>query len=184
MYPDTIFFTVSTSNEHGYEKVRVTVKAGRATAITDAVEECRTGKRYCEDEVNARVMPQLQELADQGFKTLCDHYSGDMYLSIEWQVYEREGNVTRYCRPTYESLGQEFGQIEVAMKFLRKVGGRIETARRRETQKRYTHKVSKQPVRNCTFESADEFIDALRALKAVQIRTVEFGRYQTYEVAA
>lgn len=183
--PNTVSFLVTSSiSEGGYEHVRVIIKGSRAVPLTEAVSECQNGKRYYDAEVNERVGAHLQELSGQGFNTLYDHYSGDMYICIEWQVFKREGGNTEYCRPTYESLGQEFPQIERAMKFLRKVGSRIETVRAREAAKATGWKCSKHPTTNDTFKSVEEVVAALKFLKAVQVSKVEFGRYDRYEVAA
>lgn len=183
--PNATYFQVTNyTSQGGYAHVRVVIKAGRAIPLTEAVAECQAGKRYCDEEVNERVAPRLQELSEQGFNTLFDHYSGDMYICIEWQVYKREAGKTEYCQPSYESLGQEFNQIERAMKFLRKVGSRVETVRARQASKKHGYKVSKADTRNDTFRSVEEVVEALKFLKAVQVQKVSFGSYDHYEVAA
>lgn len=177
----TLFFEVRRFSDHGYQQVKITISDGYRETLSDAIGACEAGNRYGDADTNTEIAGYLRQLAAAGHVDIFDSYIDQTRAQIQWQVYEHEGE-TSYCRPRFEHLGSEFTAIERATKLLRKLAGRVETARARRYRKQ-GRLYGRRMVGNGSFESADDFIAALLAVGAVQVETVQLAQYRSFLVA-
>lgn len=178
----TLFFEVRRYTRNGYRQVEIVITDGHREALSDAIGACEAGNRYGDADMNAEIAGYLRQLAAAGHDGVFDTYIDHTRARIEWQVFEEVGGETCYCQPRFEHLGADFTAIESAMKLLRKLAGRVETARARRWRKQ-GRDYGRTPMGNRSFKSADDFIAALLAAGAVQVETLELARYRSFRVA-
>lgn len=163
---DKIQLTYETyeTSEHGFTQTHVVV---REMYVEDT-------RRHLEGTVDNKAGYQSQHYADQaarrfeamleqGHEVYFDHAFSSLEVHLRWQHYDKdEEGRQMYCEVCFENLGRSFRQIEDAMKFLRKIGRRIEKARYGE---------ARGPVGSHTFKTPDDVLAVLARMKtSVQIR--------------
>lgn len=181
--PKTVLtFEQTTEYNNGYEILQLRIREAWEHDVQEYISKVVEPGYYGEPEVGQRVQSHLKVLAENGVETYYDEYSGHLMIRLRFQLFERDEDGTRWCRPEFEHLGSEFTQIERATKLLRRLGKFVESARARSESKKRGFKVSRADVRNDTFRSPEELVEALRRIKAVEVRTVKLGESSTYKV--
>lgn len=181
----TITFETETEYSNGYEMFHIRIRQAWVHDVKLYISKVVEPGYYGEPEVGERVQGHLKALDSDGVETYYESYSGHTSLHLRFQLFERNDEGTKWCRTVFEHLGMEFDQIERAMKLLRSLGKLVERARARaKSKKQRDYRVTPGHIRNASFESPEDLLEALRRAKAVEVRTVKFGEYSTYKVAA
>ncbi len=179
---DALYFEVRRFGDCGRQHVEIVVTDGYRETISDAVDACESGNRYGEAPMNSEIAGYLRQLAAAGHTDVFDSYTDATRARVRWQVYEQGAAATSYCRPEFSHLGSDFTAIERATKLLRRLAGRVETARARRCRNQ-GRDCGRRPVGNASFASADDFIAALLAAGAVEVQAVKLAQYRSFLVA-
>ena len=168
---ETITYTIDGYERHGYKFTRVTVRRMREEKVAELLEGAIDNKAgYGTADAARGQEARYRALQERGVESIYDSLCvSGLHLSIEWQHYEADG----FCDPHFPELGRGFGEIETAMRFLRKIGGRIEkavAARRNREAPVDGYKYSPHRVSSHTFSSPHDFVDALARMRgSVQV---------------
>lgn len=150
---------------HGYDHTHVVVRLMYVEDTAERLEGTVDNKDgYGSPEAAARMGETLQAMLDAGHKVHFEPTIRGLHVHVRWQHYYGGGELD-YCEPAYEDLGRSLGQIDEGMKFLKKIGRRIEKARATRRDREAVYKSGPRPVSNHTFSRPEDFLAALARMK-------------------
>jgi hypothetical protein len=162
-------FLVRTYDNHGWTMTEITVSSVDVETIEKKIDGCVDNKvGYQSAAIAAQQERKFRAIAAAGHTHVYSTHTYGLRLTLRWQHYTRpSGERDGYCDPVFEDLGRDFAGVERGVKFLRKLGARVEKMRAA------TSGGDARSVSNVSFYSPERVIEALRVMKCAQI---EFNR--------
>lgn len=163
---DRIVLTYNTyeTKEFGYTKTHVVIREMYMEDTAKHLEGTVDNKAGYQSQYAAdRAARRFEAMLKHGHEVYFDHAHSGLEVHLLWQHYDRdEQGRQMYCDVSFENLGRGFRQIEEGMRFLRKIGRRIEKGRYGEVR---------GGVGSHTFSSPCDVLEALgRMRKSVQVQ--------------